>query len=106
MIKNKQHIIWKLQKKVDSYFNNKNRFPKHNIHRSACMTVIWMVVEKGYAITTACRCIGKKYGIRPDTISSILRQHVFSKKHMKQHSKICQSKFFRKLESVNTTQIS
>ena len=46
MIKDKQLIVWKLQKKVDSYFNNKTRYPKHDIYQSACKTVIWLMVEK------------------------------------------------------------
>ena len=98
MIKNKQLIVWKLQKKVDSYFNNKKRFPMHDIYQNACRTVIWLMVEKGYAITSACKCVGRKQGICSSTISNILSKHILSKKHMQQHYKICQSKFFKKLE--------
>lgn len=100
MTKNKQQIIWKLQKKVDSYFNNKKRLAKHDIFQSACKTVIWLMVEKGYAITSACICIGKKQRICSNTIADILRQHILSKKHLERHSKMCQSKFFKKLKNT------
>jgi len=100
MIKKKQLIVLKLQKKVDSYFNNKKRYPKHDIYRNACKTVIWLMVEKGYAITTACQCISKKQRLRPGTIAHILRQYILSKKHLERHSKMCQSKFFKKLRTI------
>ena len=106
MIKDKQLIVWKLQKKVDSYFNNKTRYPKHDIYQSACKTVIWLMVEKGYAITTACKCVGKKHKIRPGTVGNILRHHILSKKHIKRHRKMCQSKFFSKLKRVSKIRAS
>jgi len=97
---NKQLIVWKLQKKVDSYFNKKKRYPKHDEYQSACKTAIWLMIEKGYAKRTAAKCVGYKRGLRPGTISSILETYILSKTYMIQHAKICQSKFFRQLERV------
>ena len=97
---NKQFIVWKLQKKVDSYFNKKKRYPMHDIYQNACRTVIWLMVEKGYTKQTASKCVGYKRGVNPDTISSILETHILSKTHMMQHAKMCQAKFFRELEKV------
>ena len=86
-----------------SYFNNKKRLAKHDIFQSACRTVIWLMVEKGYAITSASICIGKKQRISSNTIADILRQHILSKKHLERHSKKCQSKFFKNLRKVEKT---
>ena len=106
MIKDKQLIVWKLQKKVDSYFNNKTRYPKHDIYQSACKTVIWLMVEKGYAKQTACKCVGAKRGVSPGTIANILEKYILSKRHMKRHRKMCQSKFFSKLKRVSKIRAS
>jgi len=108
MIKNKQLIIWKLHKKVDSYFNNKKhlakltplRALKYDMERNACRTAIWLMVEKDFSITSASKWVGKKHKIGHGRIADILRHHVLSKKHLELHSKLCQSRFFKNLHRI------